>query len=242
MAEWIMIGVPSEDPSCIHDMNELYSYIDEVGFIPLFKNDIEGFSVEEHSDPKYWWSDDPVRDQWIWRQYAARDHKAAYGKFFGGKAGFISLEWLPVFANFRRDGYDFDALWDDELAQMRHKKVMDCFEEGGEYFSYEVKAKAGFGKDGLKNFEGIVTSLQDKLYLTVSDFRQKKNKKGQAYGWNVALYMRPEDIWGYDAVTSEYRLDPEESYGKIMERMKQLYPAADRKKLDQIIGKPKQIL
>ena len=35
--------------------------------------------------------------------------KVAYGKFFDKKAGFISLEWLPYFANYRRSGYDFDA-------------------------------------------------------------------------------------------------------------------------------------
>ena len=27
--------------------------------------------------------------------------------------GFISKKWLPVFANYRRDGYDFDALYED---------------------------------------------------------------------------------------------------------------------------------
>ena len=32
--------------------------------------------------------------------------RIAYGKFFDRKAGFISREWLPVFANYRRDGYD----------------------------------------------------------------------------------------------------------------------------------------
>ena len=39
------------------------------------------------------------------------------------------MEWLPAFANFRRDGYDFDARWDDGLANIRHKRIMDCFEE-----------------------------------------------------------------------------------------------------------------
>ena len=43
------------------------------------------------------------------------------------EAGFINMEWLPAFVNFRRDGYDFDARWDDKLANMRHKTIMDCF-------------------------------------------------------------------------------------------------------------------
>ena len=34
-------------------------------------------------------------------------------------------EWLPCFVNYRRDGYDFDALWDDGKASIRQKKMMD---------------------------------------------------------------------------------------------------------------------
>jgi hypothetical protein len=51
----------------------------------------------------------------------------AYGKFFGNKAGFISLKWLPYFANFRRSGYDFDSRYQDGLAERREKKIMDYF-------------------------------------------------------------------------------------------------------------------
>ena len=52
---------------------------------------------------------------------------------------------------------------------------MELYEE---LFSYELKESAGFGKGGEKNFPGIVTELQMQTYLTVKDFRCKKNKKG----------------------------------------------------------------
>ena len=51
-------------------------------------------------------------------------HDVLYGKFFAKKAGFISKKWLPVFANYRRDGYDFDALFEDEKAPIKHKNIM----------------------------------------------------------------------------------------------------------------------
>ena len=57
----------------------------------------------------------------------ARSGRVAYGKFFGKKAGFISKTWFPHFANWRRDGYDFDSRWDEELATMRQKRIMDQF-------------------------------------------------------------------------------------------------------------------
>ena len=148
-------------------------------FLPLFKNEIPGFSLEERTVPEYWWSDDPEVDPWKWREIIARSGRVAYGKFFDRKAGFISKEWLPCFVNYRRDGYDFDALWEDGKASARQKKIMDLFAEefeDEEYFSNELKQKAGFSKDGDKGFEGIITGLQMQTYLCVHDFRQRRNR------------------------------------------------------------------
>ena len=159
---WIMYGVDEDDSYCIHTVEQLIEYINEIGFLPLFKNEIPGFSVEERTVPHYWWSGDQERDPWEWREIIARSGKVAYGKFFNKKAGFISLEWLPYFANLRRDGYDFDALWDDEKASIRQKKIMDLFEKNEELFSAEIKQMAGFGKNGEKNFEGTICKSQYK--------------------------------------------------------------------------------
>ena len=46
------------DPECIHTVDEAIEYINSVGFLPLFKNDIPGFSLEERTVPEYWWSGD----------------------------------------------------------------------------------------------------------------------------------------------------------------------------------------
>ena len=96
---WVMYGVDWDDPECIHSVDEAIEYIDEVGFLPLFKNDVPGFSLEERTVPEYWWSENPKLDPWEWRQVIAQSGKAAYGKFFGKKAVFISLKWLPYFVN-----------------------------------------------------------------------------------------------------------------------------------------------
>ena len=50
-----------------------------------------------------------------------RSGKCLYGKLFNKKAGFVSREWIPDFANFRRDGYDFDARWDDGFCRLRFR-------------------------------------------------------------------------------------------------------------------------
>ena len=112
---WIMYGVSEVAVSLKKE---------EVGFLPLFRNEIPGFSVEERTTEKYWWSEDPQRDPWVWREIIARRGDIAYGKFFHNKAGFISKKWFPYFANYRRAGYDFDARWDDELASFRQSMVI----------------------------------------------------------------------------------------------------------------------
>ena len=236
---WIMYGVEWDNPECIHTVDEAIAYINEVGFLPLFKNEIPGFSLEERTVPESWWCEDPQRDPWIWREIIARSGKVAYGKFFDKKAGFISKEWLPYFVNFRRDGYDFDALWDDEKASVRQKKIMDLFMEendDAEYFSFEVKKNTGFGKGGEKGFEGVLTNLQMQTYLCVRDFRRRQNKKGEDYGWSIAVYCTPEHLWGQEYVTSAYREEPVDSAKRIAAHMIDIYPIATAEQIRKVIG------
>jgi hypothetical protein len=233
--EWVMYGVAWDDPECIHTVEEAIAYVDQVGFLPLFKNEIPGFSLEEHTVPDYWWCEDPKVDPWIWREIIARSGKVAYGKFFDKKAGFISKEWFPYFANYRRDGYDFDARWDDELASARQKKIMDLFGDDTELYSFETKKNAGYGKGGEKNFEGMVTALQMQTYLCMRDFRRRRNKKGEEYGWNIAVYAKPEHLWGYEYISSRYREKPEESWNVIVMHMWENYPAATEKQIAKML-------
>ena len=110
---------------------ELTDLIEEIGFLPFFRGSVSGFSVEDVTQGRDWFTGDLKRDPWSWRQIIAGEGKIAYGKLFDKKAGFISKEWVPVFANFRRDGYDFDARYEDGLAPHKFKTVMDLFENGG---------------------------------------------------------------------------------------------------------------
>jgi hypothetical protein len=114
--EWIMKGCDSSDPSALHSTEELTSLVHIIGFLPLFSNGIPGFSVEERVPAYVWWTGDEATDPWEWRMILARDSGIAYGKFFNKAAGFVSKSFFPTFANYRRNGYDFDAFFEDELA------------------------------------------------------------------------------------------------------------------------------
>lgn len=62
--EWVMRGLRWDDPYRIRSWQELIRWIDEIGFLPLFRNEIDGFPAEEHTSDRYWWSGDPEQDPW----------------------------------------------------------------------------------------------------------------------------------------------------------------------------------
>ena len=224
--EWIMKGCRRTDPGCLHSPDELQAMITEIGFLPLFSNGIPGFSVEEHTPAEDWWIDDPARDPWAWRQVLAPRESVAYGKFFDKKAGFVSKEWFPVFANYRRDGYDYEGLYEDGKLPGRCKRIMDILElngnaEGLGLLSNDIRRRAALEK----GFEGALTELQMKTFLIMSDFRQRLNRQGEAYGWHVAEMMTPETKWGYDAVNSCSE-KPEISWERIREQIRKHFPKA----------------
>ena len=104
-------------------------------------------------------------------------------------------------------------------------------------YSFEVKKLAGFGSDGEKNFEGVVTRLQMQMYLCVRDFRRRKNKNGDEYGWGIAVYCLPEHIFGAEFVRSEYTEDPKDSARKVVCRIKELFPDATDRQIVHALGR-----
>ena len=125
---WIMKGCRRTDRDCLHSPGDLLEMILRVGFLPLFSGPIPGFSVEEHTPAADWWTDDPSADPWAWRQVLASNEQVAYGKFFDKKAGFISKTWFPEFANYRRDGYDYEGMYADGKMPGRSMKVLEALE------------------------------------------------------------------------------------------------------------------
>lgn len=234
--DWIMHGCSRRDPSCLHSPADMLARVEEIGFMPLFENRIPGFSVEEHTPAEEWWSGDPDTDPWTWRQLLAPNPRVAYGKFFDNKAGFVSREWFPAFANYRRDGYDWEGMYEDGKMNSRSRRILDVLETdedgaGLELLSCDIRKRAALEK----GFEGALTDLQMHAFLLMNDFRQRRNKQGLPYGWHVASLMTPETKWGYDAVNSCGET-PEESLGRIMDQIRKYYPRADGEAIRKVIG------
>ena len=216
---------------------DLIQAINEYGFLPFFENSIDGFSIEEHIAPGCWWHGDTGEwSAWEWKGPVIRETGCAYGKFFEKKACYISPEWFPDFANYRRDGYDFDARYDDGLAQYRDKLLYDLVEQNAPVISKRLKQLGNYKKGGNKGFDTIITRLQAQGYVIISDFVYMKDKYGNPYGWGVAEYSTPEAFMCGGFTDKVYSRSPEESYERLLEHFTRLFPNEDVGKLKKFLG------
>lgn len=213
---------------------DIIALTEETGFLPFFAGDIPGFSVEDLCLPGLWFSDE-ADGPWEWKGPIARSGRCVYGKFFGGKAGFASREWFPDFANFRRDGYDFDARYDDGLASRKDKDVYDTVAEHGALLSRELKRLRNYRKGGNTGFDTVITRLRMQTYITIGDFVYSQDKFGRPYGWGIAEYTTPEAQLGPDFVTSAYRRKPEGSRERILAHLRGILPEVPEKRLLKLI-------
>ncbi len=205
--------------------------VNEIGIVPFFKNKIEGFSLEECVHRDYWSEQGFVEGVWKWKGSVIKTADCAYGKLLGGKACFVSKELYPHLANIRRDGYDFDARCDDGLVPRKQEKLYYALKENAPLLSADYKNIAGYGWDGLKGFDSDITKLQMQCYVLITDFIYKKDKNGKDYGWGVAQYDIPENVFGTGFCAEAYKLKPEQSKELIVDYVSQKISAIDKKRL-----------
>lgn len=217
----------------IHNENELIECVEKLGFLPFFTNNIKGFSLEEMCPPELWFTE--LEGPWEWKGPAAKSGKCIYGKFFRGKAGFISREWIGHFANYRRDGYDFDARCDDGLVFYKDEELYNTIDSHKTILSKALKDIHNYKKGGNKGFDTVITRLQMQMYVCVSDFVYNKDKHGNPYGWGITEYTTPEHLIGESVVRSEYSTHPNTSKALIVEHLKSILPDVSEKEIIKLI-------
>ena len=142
------------------------------------------------------------------------------------------LNWI---ANFRRDGYDFDALWEDGKARHADKALYELLEPHAPIPSRALKDLGGYGKEGRKGFDQSITRLQHLGYVLISDFVYDLDRQGKPYGWGVAEYSTPEKHLGREFRKNVYRRTPEESFERVLNHLKEILPNASEKALRQLL-------
>ena len=222
------------DDLYVRTQQDLTDAVNELGFVPFFKNHIPGFSISEHIAPDVWFPEEG-EGIWEWKGPVIRSAKCAYGKFFQKKAVFISAEWFPDFANFRRGGLDFEELYDFGMVSYPEKVLFDLLREHAPVTSAELKFIGGYGKEARKGFDPLITRLQMQGYVLTSDFVYQRDKYGLPYGWGVAEYATPEKFFGEAFEDEVYERTPEKSYERIFTHLKKILPDAADAQLKKIL-------
>lgn len=222
----------------VRTKEDLIEAVEAFGIVPYFANSLPGFSLEEHCHPAALWSD-TGECSWDWKGPVIRETNCAYGKFFEKKAVYVSREWFLDLANYRRDGYDFDARYDDGLARFDDKELFELVDANAPILSKELRALGGYAytarsgqkTEGKKGFDASITRLQELGYVVISDFVYSEDKYGNRRGWGVASYSTPEKFMGSGFTDHVYDRSPEESYARLLGHLHELLPEAGEKEL-----------
>ena len=218
--------------SSIGSAAELMTLIDEIGFLPLLDSGIYGFSAEEivDEDFRYVVFSDGGWDWplWKWKGQIVTEMPCFYGKFFAGKAGFISKAWWADFCNYRRSKFPLPE--SDSI----EGSILDTLRSTGSLITRELRSACGFNGKGMRSkFDGYITRLEMATYIVTEDFVYPTDKHGREYGWGWSLLTTPEALYGRDACQCERT--PEESYQRIFDHLRQLLPEATERQIRKLI-------
>ena len=208
-------------------------YISEVGFLPLLAGGIVGFSAEEAvtDDCRYVVLPDGGWDWplWKWKGEIVTEGDCVYGKFFGGKAGFISRRWWPDFCNYRRSRHPRPEEGTIEEA------ILTTLGQQGSLITRQLRAACGFDGPKMRSrFDSYVTRLQMGCHIVTEDFVYPTDRHGREYGWGWSLLTTPEAMLGHQACTTQRT--PQQSHDRMAGHLRQLLPQATDRQIEAIIG------
>ena len=206
--------------------------IQQIGFLPFFDSGVRGYSAEEMADPdcRYVVFPDGGWDWplWKWKGPVVTEGGCVYGKFFAGKAGFISREWWPDFFNYRRSTHHQPEEGSIEEA------ILLTLQEQGSMITRELRAACGFtGPKMRSRFDGYVTRLEMGCYIVTEDFIYPVDKHNREYGWGWSLLTTPEQLLGREAC--QCGRTPEESYERMLRHFHQLLPEASEQQIKKLL-------
>ena len=239
------VGLPLRPSFRINSRETLAEAAESFGLLPFFPNNVKGLSVEEMCVPGMLFGGNIDEGCWEWKGPVIRKRTTAYGKFFRRKAGFVSIDLLPDFLNYRRNKYPIktggieEMLWEiirenDSLTSTELKNLI--FGNRKRTNRDELPDHSGevFIKTNNKSLESPLQRLQMGGWIIISDFEYKRTKNGERYGWGVARYSTPEIVFG-DNILFDIKRNPEESLNHIIKKMKGIWPPATKKSLELLL-------
>lgn len=208
----------------------------EYGMIPFFENPIPGFSIEEHTLPECWFTEDNL-GPWDWKIHCIQSGQIAYGKFlWGGKAAFATVEFYRELMNWRRSLARYSPSEDQTL-------ILDYVEDHGAIGITEVRKLLGVKKSVADN---LITKLQLQTRLVTGDIIRVYRGADLSYsGWQRSSFCTPDSLLfddsvipipGFLPVSIKSTRSPEQSLAFLKEHIQRLCGPVPDKTLDKLLG------
>lgn len=239
----INMKIPFFNIGIIKSLESFEKTVKNCGILPFFSNNVRGVSVEEMCQPGKLFGGNHDEGCWEWKGPVIRKKEAAYGKFFRRKAGFISKDLLPYFLRYRRAMYPIipgsveEMIYDiirenDSLTSTQLKYYIFGTHKRRKWDDVPDNAQYSIDKSKSKGLETPLQRLQMGGWILISDFEYKITKGGERYGWGVARYSTPENL--FDKLDFP-DLSPFDSLDFIINRMKMKYPFTKREQFYRLL-------
>lgn len=217
----------------IHNCVEMTAHIRQVGMLPLLNMNLGNWSAEAVVDEECQYIRFPDGgwewQLWQWKGQIIQETQCAYGKFFAGKAGFITQEWWADFCNYRRSKYPYPPVGSIE------ETILFTLKEHGSMITRELRKACGFDGPRMRSrFDAYITRLQMATYIVTQDFIYPEDKHGRPYGWGWALLTTPEQWLGADVCVTDNTV--EQSKHRLITQLRVLLPDATNAQIKKILG------
>jgi len=203
------------------------------GVFGLIKYD---WNEEPLDSPIRWHTGDPETDPWEWRiRVLDERNDIAYSKLFFRKTGYITKEWYPYFLAVRRGDKSFEDEYFGGTMSSFAKRIYEAVEKNGQLATHEIKQIAEFSRKDKSKFDGALTELQMKMYLTMCGSQQKTSQKGEKYSWPSTVFCTTECFFGESVFEQAAKISNDEAINKITQRVFMLNPLAEEKRIIKFI-------
>lgn len=227
-----------EEIKPLKSYEDFVEIVNKLGFMPFSTNSIGFVSIggDNALTNSEQWHTGLDDDPWQWRIKIEQEKKAAFGKLFDKKPGFISFEWYPYFLALRRKNRSFEMLYSEGLISNTAKQIYTLFKDNGQFATHEIKSLCGFTKDTNSKYESAMTELQMWMFITGNGTKRKTAATGEPYGWPSISYSTVETWSGPELIEQAASISYKEAQDKILSRIETIAPEASLNKMKRFAG------
>ncbi|WP_152559245.1 hypothetical protein [Tumebacillus flagellatus] len=168
---------------------QVQDMIREIGILPLSSFIPEYPSLEGVTRKEAWHTGSDT-DPWLWRDRAAGEGVAAYGRFFKKKPILVSRDLYPYLQAVLRDEWEVDARYEDGQLSHAAKRIYEAVRDNGGIDTKALRVAVGMqDKDSKNDYDKALIELQETGDLVIAGIDERRlNDQGLKSGWNSTCY------------------------------------------------------